>query len=217
MEKSRSTRIIAIAALVVAVVGLTIGFSSFSNSLRISSSSTVTPNMSDFSVDFSSNETVLSTDDISPTKNPDSIEATEAKIDNTGDPTISNLTAVFTEPGQNVSYTFYAANNGQYNAFLKSIIYANVTGESSFRVCTANQGTTDALVQAACDDISVSVKVGNEAVTKGTVNNIANHLLSKGSFEPIVVTMEYAENGDRADGDFSVAFGNITLEYSSVD
>ena len=48
MERNRQTKVIAIVALCVAVVGLTLGFAAFSNTLTISSSATVTPNESDF-------------------------------------------------------------------------------------------------------------------------------------------------------------------------
>ena len=37
------------------------------------------------------------------------------------------------------------------------------------------------------------------------------------SYEEVVVTIKYADGATRADGDFSVAFGDITLTYGSVD
>lgn len=217
MEKNRSSKMIAIAALLVAIVGLSLGFAAFSNTLTISSSANVKPNDDTFSVDFSSSNTVLATDKIVPTVNPSTITATDATIDNSSDPTISGLSATFSEPGQSATYTFYANNNGEYDAFLKSITYANVSGESSFKVCTAGTGTTDTLVQAACDDIIISVKVGTEAETTGSLASITKHSLLKSKFEEITVKIEYVANGNRADGDFSVNFGDISLTYSSVD
>ena len=53
MERDRSAKIIAIVALCVAVVGLSIGFAAFSNNLTIKSNATVTPNQNDFDVNFS--------------------------------------------------------------------------------------------------------------------------------------------------------------------
>ena len=107
--------------------------------------------------------------------------------------------------------------NLAFEAFLKSIVFSNVTGESSTKVCTPGTGTTATLVTAACEDITLSIKVGDEAVTTGSVTSITNHSLAINANDPITVTIEYATGGHRADGDFTVAFGDITLTYSSVD
>ena len=48
MERDRSAKIIAIVALCVAVVGLSIGFAAFSNNLTIKSNATVSPNQNDY-------------------------------------------------------------------------------------------------------------------------------------------------------------------------
>lgn len=218
MEKNRNSKVIAIAALLVAVVGLSLGFAAFSNTLHINSSANVTPTNT-FSVDFSSSDTALEINPVTPVKFPTTILATDATIENNIEPTITGLSATFSEPGQSATYTFYATNNGEYDAFLKSITYANAADATSFRVCTAEQdsGATDSLVQAACDDIQVSVQVGADTATTGSVPTITQHSLLKGAFEPVVVKIEYLANGDRADGNFSVAFGDISLLYSSVD
>lgn len=216
MEKDRSSKVIAIVALLVAVVGLSVGFAAFSSTLTISSSANVTPNSDTFKVVFSSNGTTLTTEAVNGDVTGTGASATAATINNDTNPTISGLAATFTEPGQKVVYTFYAHNSGEYDAFLKSVTYANVTGKSESRVCTAGSGTTASYVASACDDISVKVNVGTTNTTASTAN-ITGHSLVKGAFEQVTVTIEYAANGDRADGDFSVAFGDISLVYSSVD
>ena len=221
MEKDRSTKIIAIAALLVGVVGLSLGFAAFSNTLTISSSAEVTPDASTFNVDFSATTSGDKSEaPVTPVLTPTGVEgftATDGTIDNTSDPKITNLHATFTEPGQKATYTFSAKNIGEYEAFLKSIVFSNVTGESSTKVCTPGTGTTATLVTAACEDITLSIKVGDEAVTTGSVTSITNHSLAINANDPITVTIEYAAGGHRADGDFTVAFGAITLTYSSVD
>ena len=148
---------------------------------------------------------------------PESITATTATIDNSNNPIISNLSATFKEPGQKAVYTFYAYNAGELEAFLKSIVYANVAGETSNKVCKAKAGTTDALVQKACEGISLKVKVGNEAETSSGIGSISSHSLAKNVGETVTVTLEYAADAARADGDFDVSFGSVTLNYSSVD
>ena len=217
MEKNRNAQVIAIVALVVAVLGLSIGFASFSNVLNIQASANVKPDSSTLNVDFSSSIDSVTVAEITPTATPNSIVTTNATIDNSADPTISNLSATFTEPGQSVVYKFYAYNGGELNAYLKSIVYANAAGSNATKVCTAKEGTTDALVQKACENILVKVKVGNELETATGKASITGHSLAKKTGEMITVTLEYAAGAERTDGDFSVAFGNITLNYSSAD
>ena len=194
---------------------MSIGFAAFSNVLNIKPNATVSPSSNSFNVDFSSKEDEVVISEITPIVSPTNLTASKAVIDNTGAPTISNLNATFTKPGQSVTYEFYAYNDGELDAFLKSIIYSNVTGESSNKVCTAAVGTTDSLVQSACTGISV--KVGNESSTIGSVASISNHSLVKKTGEKIIVIIEFAENAQVTDGDFSVSFGDIALNYSSVD
>ena len=217
MEKNRNAQVIAIVALVVAVLGLSVGFASFSNVLNIQASANVKPDNDTMNVDFSSSIDSVTVAEITPTATPNSIVTTNATIDNSADPTISNLNATFTEPGQSVVYKFYAYNAGELNAYLKSIVYANAAGSNATKVCTAKEGTTDALVQKACENILVKVKVGNELETATGKASITGHSLAKKTGEMITVTLEYAAGAERTDGDFSVAFGNITLNYSSAD
>ena len=217
MEKNRNAQVIAIVALVVAVLGLSVGFASFSNVLNIQASANVKPDSDTMNVDFSSSIDSVTVAEITPTATPNSIVTTNATIDNSADPTISNLSATFTEPGQSVVYKFYAYNAGELNAYLKSIVYANAAGSNATKVCTAKEGTTDALVQKACENILVKVKVGNELETATGKASITGHSLAKKTGEMITVTLEYADGAERTDGDFSVAFGNITLNYSSAD
>jgi len=208
---------LSIVALILGIICLTIGFAAFSSTLIIYSNANVSPNKNTLNVNFSSSETKITTDDIIPIKSPSTITATNATINNSGDPTITGLSAVFTEPGQSATYTFYARNDGRYAAFLKNIVYENVSGEASPRICIAGENSNDSLVQAACDDIILSIKVGDENEVTGSKISITNHVLEKNTAEKITVKIEYKANGDEADGPFSVKFGDVILIYSSID
>ena len=215
MERDRSAKIIAIVALCVAVVGLSIGFAAFSNNLTIKSNATVSPNQNDFDVNFSTSNTSELDGTVSGVGT-NSATAEDATIDNSASPKITGLKANFTEPGQKVTYSFYAHNAGKYAAYLNNVTYANVSGKTATKVCTPGVNTDATMVEAACNGISVSVKVGNDTYT-GSMNGIANHLLALDAYEEVVVTIEYTSTASRADGDFEVAFGDITLTYDSVD
>ena len=202
MERNRSSKIIAVVALVVAVFGLTLGFAAFSNTLTISSSAYVSPSSENFKIGFSksaSSATETGTLAGSPTGAASAGSATLAGT------TVSGLKANLTAPGESVSYTFYVHNTGEYDAFLNSITFENVAGGSAPKTCTA------------CEDISVSVKVGNDAAVAGSVATVTGHSLLKTKNETVVVTISYASDGDRADGEFNVAFGDLKLVYGTVD
>ena len=137
--------------------------------------------------------------------------ATAGQINNTGDPTISNLKATFTEPGQSATYSFYAYNAGQYIAYLNSVVF------SGNKTCTARTGTTQSLVDTACNGISLSVKVGTEAATTTSVSTITGHSLGINGAEEVIVVISYASGSGIADGSFDVTLPDVVLTYNSVD
>ena len=237
MERDRGGKVIAIVALLIGVVGLTIGFAAFSNTLTIQSEAAVTPDASLFNVDFSNenaaNTTAVSTGGVSPSLSPSTpvtgFSGSTATIDNANSsgPVISNLKATFTAPGQSVTYEFYTKNIGELKAYLNSVNIANVTGQSSTKVCTkvtegksSDQQATDSLVAAACNGISLSFTLGTESFSSTTARSgfttATAHDLNSTASEKVTIVIAYAANSAQADGDFSVAFGDIQLVYGSV-
>lgn len=213
MGDNKTFKIISIVALLLGVVGVTLGYAAFSSTLKIESSAEVVPNESNFSVDFSSSSSSVVENDITPTlsANVTGFSATAAEIDNSGNPVISNLHATFTEPGQSATYTFYAYNAGQYLAYLNSIIF------SGNKTCTARTNTNQALVDTACTGISLSIQVTGIDATTTSLASITNHTLAVGGADTITVVIEYAAGSGRADGDFDVTFPDITLTYNPID
>lgn len=213
MGENRGYKVIAIVALIIGVIGVTLGYAAFSSVLTISSSAEVKPDSTTFNVDFSSSSSAVETNDITPTLNKTVIgfTATDATINNTSDPLISNLKATFTEPGQTAKYSFYSYNAGEYVAYLNSIVF------SGTKTCTAKEGTSQALVDSACNGISLSVKVGSESVTTTSVASITGHTLGVGAAEEVIVEISYDDGSALADGDFDVTLPSIVLTYDSVD
>ncbi len=214
MNDAKSFRVIALVALALAVIGVTLGYAAFSSTLTISSAAEVRPDPSTFNVDFSSSNSSVVTDPIVATLSPNNVSgfsATNATINNTGDPTITNLKATFTEPGQTATYSFYAYNAGEYIAYLNSIVF------SGSKTCTPAQGTRQDLVTSACNGITLTVKVGSEAVTDTSVASISGHSLGINGAEPIIITIAYTAGSTLADGNFDVTFPDIVLTYESAD
>ena len=218
ITRYRRNRNLLLIILVCAVSFMSVGFAAFSSQLTISSSAIVKPDASAFRVVFSSSGTQYLTNDVSGSRTGDAT-AGKAVIANDGDsPTIKNLTATFTGPGESVKYEFYVYNSGAYVAYLTDIKFNNVDGESLPKVCTAIDATsvTDSLMNSACNDISVTVDVGNNSVTNST-SMISGNSLDKNAFKKVTVTIKYEDNGNRSDGDFKVEFGDIKFTYSTVD
>ncbi len=213
MNDNKVYRIISIAALLLAAIGVTIGYAAFSNTLTISSAAEVRPDSSAFNVDFSSSSSSVVANPITPTLSTTAtgFTATNATINNATDPVISNLKATFTEPGQSVTYTFYSYNAGQYVAYLNSIVFEGT------KTCTAAQGTTQSLVNTACNGITLSAKVGSEAATTTSVATISGHTLGINTAEEIEVVISYEAGSGIADGDFDVTLPDIVLTYASAD
>ena len=236
MEKNRSSKVLLIIFLLLVVVGVSAGFAAFSNNLTISSKAKVKPNNNMY-IYFASQNTKVNNrivaDPVSASPiQYDLIGGVEvehtATIDNTyaseQSPKITDLRADFTEPNQQVTYSFYVYNAWEYDAYLKNITISDT------KECTAKEGTLSDNAQtraqqqekinAACEGISLSIKVGNDAAVSSSVTNIDNHVLhadgnGETGFEPVVVTITYAEGSSVADTDFDVTFGDITLNYSS--
>ena len=217
MEKHRGSQIMAIVALLLAVGGLSLGFAAFSQTLTIKSSAAVNPDANTFNVIFTNADQDGTS--VTPTLSPATGFTADTATINNSDHDITGLKANFTAPGQTATYTFKAKNTGELQAYLNRITFNTVSGSSpaAAKVCTPGTGTTAALVTAACDDISISVKVADDPAYTASNGSITGHTLAVGATENVVVTITYAEGGDRADGDFTVAFGDVSLLYGSVD
>lgn len=225
MEKDRSSKVIAIVALLVAVVGLSVGFAAFTRDLTISSDAAVSPE-NNMKVLFSSSGTEQLAGTVTGVVTPTPVEGGEnqpsadvATIASDGSTTISGLKANFTKPGQTVTYEFYAHNDGAFDAYLTTITFKTVDG-TQLRECNVTEGTTAEYATNACNDITLNVTVGEDTsviTTDTSETGITNHLLAKGAYEKVVVTISYPTGSDVSDGDFDVEFGDITFTYSSVD
>ena len=147
---------IMIIVVLLSIMGITIGFAAFTANLTISSSATVNPNASSFKVVFSNKSNSIDTSDVTPTLTPTTLSANQGIIDNTTNPTITNLNVNFTEPGQKAVYSFYVYNAGEYTAYLNSITFKTGT-LSSHKTCTAGSGTPDqgCCSSRSCQDIFI--------------------------------------------------------------
>ncbi len=203
-----------IGVLCLVLCGLTVGFATFYNELIISPFAIVKPNFGTFRVLFSNTSNTTDTSGVIPSVI-GSAKASSAAISNEGYSTVKRMNVVFSEPGQSVTYTFYARNVGEYDAFLTNVIFDNADSGDSFKVCTPVEGTNQEEVTQACNYIHFSVNIAETQTFEGT-EKVTNHSLEMGKSEKIVVTISYDANDIIVNGDFTVDLGDITLVYSSV-
>ena len=221
MERARKVKFIIMITLMVAIAGMSLGFAAFSATLNVSSSASVTPNSEDFSVVFCTVE--------------DSIErcSSDSWQENAAVETVYGASSVygilqgtrgkfassFSKTGQSVTYTFYVKNTGDYDAYLRGLIYEPLAN-GSFKHCSpATLDSTMAsseLVNAACDGINISMKIGGVLYEFGRTD-IGGHLLAKGEMDEIVFYVEYQRGSTWADGPFNVKIADFKLNYSTVD
>ncbi len=226
MEKDRNVKIIAIAALLVAVIGVSLGFAAFTQTLTITPTANVDPEDT-FSVKFSKVNSAVTAGAIENITTTGGAVVADQSASVAAGNELTNITASFTKPGQSATFTFYAINDGGYDAYLKTITFNSITGSTDTtgtKKCAYNSGVTAtaSLLSAACENINVKVKVGGDAstisytdATSGVYTYSANHLLAKTANEEIVVTIEYTGEAV-ADGAFTVNFGDIELFYEST-
>ncbi|MBO5121324.1 MAG: hypothetical protein J6C28_06545 [Bacilli bacterium] len=207
MEHSRKQKLLTIIALVVVIASLSIGFAAFSTTLNISSSASVSPSSDTFKVKFSTSSDSLVEGPVVSSNN--TMTTTSGVIDNSSNPTIKGISVTFTSPGEYAEFTFYARNEGEYTAYLNNI---NFLGE---KVCTAETGTTDSLVQSACSLIDMIFVYDNRTYYSDTP--ITGHSLSPNSSKEYTLRFEYPDFAPSADGPFSISFPDIALVYSTID
>ena len=219
MEKDRSSKIIAVVALIIGIVGLSVGFAAFTRDLNITFAESNVKLTGDLDVKFLASSNTGDTNKTVAGSLNGATSAIDATIASDG-LTISSLGATFSDKGQSVSYDLYIYNNSEYDAYLKKVEFLNYTGSETNKVCTALSGTTQSSVDEACDDISLSITVGGETVMDTKDSNFTVPKITKGDTVPVKITITYNGGEGSAllpNGDFKINFGGIKLSYSSLE
>lgn len=198
-NKNRGLKIGVIAALVISVVAIGIGFATFTETLRIEGSATV--QTSTWKVKF----TNLS----APTLNGTAAVVTAPTI-NTNDTTISTYDVKLIKPGDSVSYTFDVVNTGTYNAKLTSITIPTPT-------CTGKAETESATTDAAnvCKHLTYTLTYAN-----GTSLAENDALEASTGVAHMKLTLTYTSHDVAADlpkADVTISNLGISLVYSQAD
>ena len=227
----RQSKVMSIVALAVCVVGLTIGFAAFSNTLTIKSGATVTPNASDFQVGFSLSANSLTTGTIKPTVSGTAgATASDVVINNTmsnGKITLGPLSAAFTQQNQTVVYEFYVYNSGKYTAYLNGATFDSDEYDFMSPDCKTDSGNANVLLADACAAIGTSSSVeiedasGTNSISLKTswplgriISEMPNNAIEPGESQKITITL--GSGSALIDEDITVTFPALDLVYESV-
>ena len=235
MEKDRGGRILALAALLVGVIGLSLGFAAFSSTLNITSSANVELDKSVWKVGFSNTSSSIPSSAVtvngqsgSPAENNGSISLTQFVISQATAATLK------TENGSSVTYSFYIVNGGKLDAYLNSVSMgtlsctygsgSNTTYDNGHSTASAGTGTISAadcatLFTATLTIDQSSYTSGSTAVTSGFGNT--NKIAATGTtYLPATLTIAYNADSISSvttapNGDFTVALSDTAIVYGT--
>ena len=202
MEKNRGVKILAISALVVAVIGLTVAFASMSQTLTIGG--TATMDTESWDIHFAN----LAPTTVGAAAHEHASVTTEPTLASTS---ISGLEAVVTRPGDYVEYTFDVVNNGTINATLETLTKNTTpTCESPTHV-TADE-------TLVCGNLTYTLKYGsgNTGHTAGTAV-AEDDTLNAGETVHLVLHLEYNSSATTLPtADVNISGLGISLFYEQA-
>ena len=218
------------------MLGLTLGFAAFSNTLTISSSATVSPALSDFKmvmygltdeddwkISIKEGAPYYTSATFSvPIIGGTDMTAPNAIIDNET-LTIKNITPSFKEPGSTLWYSFKVVNEGKYTAYIdKEEVYTIKQTIDSEKQCIPAEGTTAEYVASACKDIDFVIEFNdthsNSIASNTPAENVTSIAIEPNEYVELIIEITYWHSSTalRADGDFNIKFPDIKINFSTV-
>lgn len=199
MEKERGAKIIAIVALLIAVVGLTVGYAAYSSTLTINGTATVDPASWKVNFDYKNGTNSLT----GTTKG----HATEKTAPTLADTTISGFDVTLKAPGDSVTYNFLIKNSGTLNAKLANFTMGTLT-------CTPNEGSSISPENATklCGELRYTLTYADDStITTGTPLNSNDSKELKLKLEwPSASTLSVSD-------DVKVTIGTTTFVYEQAE
>ena len=218
MEKNNG-KVIAIVALFVAVVALSIGFAAFTDTLTINGTATVKKATDafdgKFAYDSGSEEACTLTGGTA-------LESGTYEAGTSSDDSWSGISVPLTMTNPSVTCTAKIKNTSDYDAFLKTL---TVNGPLE---CTTGTGEDAASNKdAVCDNVKATVQVGStsnslDITDKSTATTAASNLNLKvdkktGEATVTVIIAYDKTNGVEPDGDVTVTLPTISHGYTTVN
>ena len=201
-NNGREMKILVVAALIISIVAIGIGFAAFSQNLTINGNASV--QTSSWNVKFSElgSATLTGT-------------AAEVTKPTLSDTTIGTYNATFKTPGDSISYKIKVSNTGSYNAKI-------TTATISVPTCTGKSGETTAEADAGkvCDKLTYTLVYDTDDTKSAGQAVQVGDTLDAGETRPMVLTLKYTEFTDATllpAADVSISNLGVTLVYSQAE
>ncbi len=196
MEKGRKTKAVAIVALIVAVLGLTVAFAALSTTLTINGTAEV--NTATWDIHFENLSSAVTTGDATETTAP-TIQVGANSKPNTK---IGDFKVQLTKPGDSVTYTFDVKNTGTIDATLGTLTLGTPQCTSIAEPTVENDATI------VCDNLTYELTYtdGGAKVTQGDA-------LNKGETKNLTLKLSF--DGDQLPSDdVSIDGLDVTMIYN---
>lgn len=198
MEKERGAKIIAIVALLIAVVGLTVGYAAYSSTLTINGTANVDPASWKVNFGYKTGNSLTGT-----IKG----HATETTAPTLADTTISGFDVTLKAPGDSVTYNFLIKNSGTLNAKLANFTMGTLT-------CAPNASSSISPEDATklCGELKYTLTYADDStITTGTPLNSNDSKELKLKLEwPSASTLSVSD-------DVKVTIGETTFVYEQAE
>ena len=199
MEKERGAKVIAIVALLIAVVGLTIGYAAYSTTLTIDGTANVDPATWDIHFAYKSG------DSLTAAKTGNAVENTAPSLAST---TISGFDVTLKAPGDSVTYNFLVVNGGTLPASLDTFNMGTLTCAPA----TSSTATTEEATNL-CKELKYTLTYADgSTITTGTqlpATTVNQKELALKLEWPEASTLEVSD-------DIKVTIGTTTLIYNQA-
>lgn len=242
MERERSGKVIAIATLIVGIIGLSLGFAAFSTSLHITSDADVKVDASAWKVGFSDQSSSIHAGSVNGSGTNGTLAITQFVISQ------GTKAQLSTTNGSSVTYSFYVVNEGDMDAYLNSVTMGNLscaypttntpaptTTDNGYTTVTAGSGTiTDGDCRAMFEatlvldgDANATFKNGDPAVSSGFGNTAKltrptySNSTKTPTYIPATLTIAYKNDalqsvGTVPNGDFVVSLSDSVVVYGTA-
>lgn len=196
-NNGREMKVLIVAALIISIVAIGIGFAAFTETLTINGNAKV--QASDWKIQFANLQNVVKKG-----------TATVVTAPTLSDTSIKTYDVTFKTPGDSISYTFDVKNTGDYNAKLTTITIPTPT-------CTGKEGAATAATDATkvCEKLTYTLTYSD-----GTALAIGDTLAKETGSRTMTLTLTYNDFTDVTllpTEDVTISNLGITLIYSQTE
>lgn len=196
MEKERGAKVIAIVALLIAVVGLTVGYAAYSSTLTINGTATVDPASWKVNFGYKTGDSLTGTT---------TGHATETTAPTLKDTTISGFDVTLKAPGDSVTYNFLIKNSGTLNARLANFTMGTLTCAPNASGSISQEDATE-----LCGELKYTLTYADDStITTGTPLNSNDSKELKLEW-PSASTLSVSD-------DVKVTIGTTTFVYEQAE